>query len=177
MLSISGAEPMTLRLFLHQAFLKHASELTAFVRGRWPHEPDVADIVQESFLRLSQCSDPDSIQNLRAFLFQTASHLVIDQHRRRAIRERHADPDCELDALADPVACPERDYLSHTELQRFTELLEQLPEIRRHAFVLFRLEGFSHDAIAQRLGISKRASERHVMLAMRHFAKHLPEKS
>ncbi|MCF7967303.1 hypothetical protein V3O24_05525 [Methylobacter sp. Wu8] len=55
--------------FLHDLFLKHAHEVNAFIRGRWPREQDVDDIMQESFLRLSQVPNPETIINPRAFLF------------------------------------------------------------------------------------------------------------
>jgi RNA polymerase sigma factor (sigma-70 family) len=159
--------------FLHDAFLRHSREMTAFIRGRWPGEIDVDDIVQESFLRLSQCPDPTAIQNPRAYLFQIASNLVVDQHRRHITRNESAAPDVELESLPDSRMCPERCWEIRSDLDRFTELLDQLPEVRRHAFVLFRIEGLSHAEIAMRLGIAVRTSERHVMKAMQHIAKHL----
>jgi RNA polymerase sigma factor (sigma-70 family) len=159
--------------FLHEMFLRHAGEVGAFVRGRWPGEPDVADIVQESFLRLTRYPDPGAIRNPRAFLFQTAANLVVDLHRRRTLRDRHTEPDAEPDMVADSAPCPARHWENHGMLERFSELLEQLPELRRHAFVLFRIEGMSHSEIAGRLGISVRSSERHVMKAMEHLARHL----
>jgi RNA polymerase sigma factor (sigma-70 family) len=160
------------RRFLHDAFLEYAREMTAFIRGRWPGENDVDDIVQESFLRLSQCPDLMTIQNPRAYLFQIASNLVVDQHRRHVTRNECAEPDVELESLPDFSMSPERCWESRSDLDRFTELLDQLPEVRRHAFVLFRIEGLSHAEIAARLGIAVRTSERHVMKAMQYIAKH-----
>ena len=87
--------------FLHEIFLKHAHEVKAFISGRWPREQDVADIVQESFLRLSQYPNPEEILNPRAFLFQTASNMAVDRHRRRKTRERYvvAEADEDFEAL------------------------------------------------------------------------------
>jgi RNA polymerase sigma factor (sigma-70 family) len=159
--------------FLHETFLLHAREVGAFVRGRWPGEPDVADIVQESFLRLSQYPDPQAIRNPRAFLFQTAANLVVDLHRRRVTRDRYAEADTEPDSVADTLPGPAQHWENHATLEQFAALLEQLPEIRRHAFVLFRIEGMSHGEIAARLEISVRSSERHVMKAMQYLSRHL----
>lgn len=161
--------------FLHETFLLHARELSAFIRGRWPGEPDVSDIVQESFLRLSQYPEPQAIRNPRAFLFQTAANLAVDHYRRRAARDRYSDSETELESLADSAPCPAQHWENQATLDRFSEVLEQLPQIRRHAFVLFRLEGLSHGEIATRLGISVRSSERHVMKAMQYISRHLGE--
>jgi RNA polymerase sigma factor (sigma-70 family) len=161
------------RRFLHDAFQQHAREITAFIRRKWPTEVDVDDIVQESFLRLSQCADPALIQNPRAYLFQVAAHIVVDQHRRHVVRNHSTEPDMDIETVEDTRMCPVRCWENRSDLDRFTELLNQLPEICRHAFVLFRIEGLSHGEIAPRLGISVRTSERHVMKAMQHIARHL----
>lgn len=161
--------------FLQQLFSQYAHEVSAFIRSRWPKEPDVADIVQETFLRLSQYSDPDTIQNHRAFLFQTANNLVIDRHRRRDTKERYDDGDVEIERLADPNPSPEQHWQTQQQLELFSLWLDELPELRRHAFVLYRIEGCSHKEIAARLGISVRCSERYVMLAMQHISKRLNE--
>lgn len=155
--------------FLHKLFLQHAHEIGAFVRGRWPREPDVTDIVQEAFLRLSQYPSPQSIQNPRAFLFQTAANLTVDRHRRRETRERFAAPNAEIEQVADRNLSPEHYWQAHQQLEKFSAWLDELPELRRHAFVLYRIEGCSHAEIAARLGISARCSERYVMLAMQHI--------
>ncbi len=156
--------------FLHTLFQRHAHEVSSFVRGRWPREPDVADIVQESFLRLSQYPQPETIQNPRAFLFQTAANLTVDRHRRRETRERFDEAGAEIELVADASQCPERYWQVQQQLDKFSAWLDELPELRRHAFVLYRVEGCSHAEIAARLGISVRCSERYVMLAMQHIS-------
>lgn len=159
--------------FLQTLFLKHADEIGAFVRGRWPKEPDVGDIVQETFLRLSQYPAPETIRNPKAFLLQTAANLTVDRHRRREIREHLADADAEPELIPDRGLSPEHYWQAHQQLERFSAWLDELPELQRHAFVLYRIEGCSHREIADRLGISVRGSERYVMLAMQHISARL----
>ncbi|MCK9395815.1 MAG: sigma-70 family RNA polymerase sigma factor [Methylobacter sp.] len=77
--------------FLHDLFLKHAHEVSAFIRGRWPKEQDVDDIMQESFLRLSQVPNPETILNPRAFLFTTAANRVMDRRRSRKTKEHYVE--------------------------------------------------------------------------------------
>lgn len=155
--------------FLHNLFLKHAHEVSAFIRGRWPREQDVDDIMQESFLRLSQVPNPETILNPRAFLFTAASNMVVDRHRRRKTRERYIEPDPDLENLPNDHLSPERHWEAYQALKRFTECLDQLPELHRHAFVLYRIEGCPHAEIAVRLGISVSTSERYVKQAMHHI--------
>lgn len=155
--------------FLHDLFMKHAHEVSAFIRGRWPREQDVDDIMQESFLRLSQIPNPETILNPRAFLFTTASNMAVDRHRRRKTRERYIEPDADLENVANDPLSPERHSEAQQALERFTECLDELPELHRHAFVLYRIEGCAHAEIAVRLGISVSSSERYVKYAMHHI--------
>jgi RNA polymerase sigma factor (sigma-70 family) len=155
--------------FLHNLFLKHAHEVSVFIRGRWPKEQDVDDIMQESFLRLSQVPNPETILNPRAFLFTTASNIAVDRHRRQRTRERYIEPDVDIENLANDHLSPDRHSEAHQALERFTELLDELPELHRHAFVLYRIEGCSNAEIAVRLGISVSSSERYVKHAMQHI--------
>ena len=155
--------------FLQHIFQKHASEVSAFLISRWPKQQDIADIVQESFLRLSQYPDPEAINNPRAFLFQTAANLAIDYHRRSSTRERYLDPDANQEAVQDHRLSPYHYWEAREALDRFSQWLDELPEIQRHAFILYRIEGCVHSEIAKRLGISASTSERYVRTALLHI--------
>jgi len=169
--------PKLKRSFLHNMFLKHAHEVSAFIRGRWPREQNVDDIMQESFLRLSQVSNPETILNPRAFLFTTASNMAVDRHRRRKTRERYCydEPDADLENLASDPLSPDRHSEAQQALEHFTEWLDELPELHRHAFILYRIEGCPHAEIAVRLGISVSTSERYVKHAMQHISVRLSD--
>ena len=78
--------------FLHDLFLKHAHEVSDFIRGRWPMEQNVADIVQESFLCLSsQYPNLETLPNPRALLFKTASNRISNRLRHRKTQERYTE--------------------------------------------------------------------------------------
>ena len=156
--------------FLHELFLKHAHEVSAFIRGRWPREQDVDDIMQESFLRLSQYANPETILNPRAFLFTTATNLVVDRQRRRKTSERYIETNADLENLVNDHSSPDRHSEAYEALELFTAWLNELPKLHRHAFVLYRIEGCSHAEIAIRLGISISSAERYVKSAMQHIS-------
>lgn len=158
---------------LNDLFLKHANELGCFIRQRWPKEQDVEDIVQESFLRLTQAPNPEIILNPRAFLFTTATHVTVDRHRRRSTRDRYIEEGFDVDNINYDFTCPARHTEAKEALDFFTLCLEELPELQQHAFVLFRIEGCAHAEISLRLGISVSTSERYVKQAMLHISTQL----
>lgn len=58
------------------------------------------------------------------------------------------------------------------ELDLIREMLQELPEITRHVFMLNRIEGLFHTEVAMRLGISVRSCGRHLAEALRHLLTH-----
>ena len=102
-----------------------------------------------------------------SFLYRTALNLVIDDHRRNALRQVES-----LDVLDN-----EERYFSPSPLssldhgQRLDMLqraLAELPRLCRESFLLRKIEGLSHPQIAEHLGISKALVEKHIVNAMKH---------
>ena len=161
------------RSLLHQLFLKHATEISAFIRKRGSDEQDVADILQESFVRLSQYSDTQIVRNPRAFLFQTASNLVVDRYRRNHVRESYAEDDTDLGTVPDNSPSPQHYWEVQERLEHFNQWLEQMPDLQRHTFILHSIEGCTYKEIAARLNISVRSAERYAKSAMLHVSQYL----
>lgn len=163
--------PKSKRSLFDRLFQRHSQELRVFA-GQRGGQDSAEDLVQEAYLRLLQCPDPQSIDNARAFLYRTIANLSIDQHRRQSVRERfHHDAgadDALLAQIADAEPLPEDRLTSREALQTLNDILLELPENTRHAFVLYRLEGLSHREIGRRLGISERNSVRLVGIAAHH---------
>lgn len=156
-------------------FRRHSKELLFFASQRAGSAAE--DLVQEAYLRLMRHPNPESIGNIRAFLYRTTSNLTVDYHRRQVLEARYqqtSTQDVEIDAqLVKAVTpSPELRLSQQQELDMLRDMLQELPEITRNAFLLNRIEGLSHAEIAKRLGISVRNSERYLANAMRHLLKH-----
>ncbi|NOU23035.1 MAG: sigma-70 family RNA polymerase sigma factor [Methyloglobulus sp.] len=162
----------TRKRFIDFLFLQHRRELLAFAQQRLGYEI-AEDLVQETYARLLQHPDPESIDNPRAFLYQTTANLSIDLHRKQIVRERFHSEDNEIETelarVADPCQTPEHNLIQQEELDLLNDYLLELPELTRYAFVLHRLEGLPHKEIGLRLGISSRSSERRTALASQHL--------
>lgn len=168
---------MTINGLMDKLFLRHSKELLLFATQRAGNGAE--DLVQEAYLRLLQHPDPESIENVRAFLFRTTSNLSIDLYRRQMLETRYRfepapdlENDREISGITSTTPAPETQISQQQELELLSEMLQELPEVTRYVFVLKRIEGLSHSEIAKRLGISERNSERHLAIALRHLLKH-----
>lgn len=168
---------MTINGLLDKLFRRHNKELLFFATQRAGNAAE--DLVQEAYLRLLQHPDPQSIENVRAFLFRTTSNLSIDLHRRQMLEARYQpdfnadnEVDSEINRISDATPSPELRIAHQQELDLLQQMLQELPEVTRYTFVLKRIEGLSHTEIAKRLGITERSSERHLATAIRHLLKH-----
>lgn len=163
--------------YLQKLFLQYAREIEGFLTIRYPRENDLSDIVQESFLRLSQSNEPEAIQNPRAYLYQTAINITIDRYRWRENRCMVTDSEDYLASVPTQNHTPEHQYQVRQQLQHFEAMLQKLPELQRHTFILYRIHGCSHAEIARRLDISVRCSQRYVMLTMQYLDDQLQHNS
>lgn len=152
------------------AFKLYRKQLYGFVRRRSPSSQEAEDIVQDVYLRVLQEQRPPVIRNLKAFLFACARNLTIDLSRRRRM-QREAAAMLESDESVEPAFDESID--TEREIARLRAAIEELPPRCREVFYLFRFEEMSQQEIAQRLGITVNAVEKHVMRALRKCEKAL----
>lgn len=155
-----------------------ARRLTAPLRGfftrRVRNPADVDDMVQEVFVQLMQRArnQPEGaqIERLEQYTFQAAANLLRDQHRRDQVRHRdaHDSYDADIHDLATHIT-PERIAIGDEGIARVTAVLEGLPERTRDVFMLRWTEKASFEQIARMLGISSRAAQRHMAVALKHL--------
>jgi RNA polymerase sigma-70 factor (ECF subfamily) len=143
--------------------------LAHYFRRRVADANEVEDLVQEVFLRVAVRQGAADVGNLGAYLFQAASSVLADRHRRRAVRhaQDHVPFDSETHADADFDAA--RILESRQSLDAALAALRVLPDRTRTVFVLRRLDGQPYRDIAAQLGISVSAVEKHMVRATQHL--------
>lgn len=149
-------------------FINNLSGIRAFFARRVP-SCDVDDMIQEVALRMQARRERNEIINHQAYLFQVAHSVLNDRARRDQVRHR-ADHSV-LEEIHHPVEerSPFRVLEGKEQLGILVEALNELPDRTRQAFVLHRFEEMSYAAIAQHLGVSISAVEKHIMKAIRHL--------
>ena len=153
--------------------LSHVAKIDRLYRDHWvalvgslrrtfgdgPPDPD--DIAQQAFQKLIERDRHSDIRSIKGFLWRTARTLMINAKRSRSTRTRY---DFEIEHLYFPSrgvnSTPEAVLSANEELQAINEVLRAMPEKRRRAFILHRVEGLSVSEVARRLRLSRSPTDR-----------------
>jgi DNA-directed RNA polymerase specialized sigma24 family protein len=102
-------------------------------------------------LRLTVRGTPDNTDHASAYIFQTAASVLADRYRRRTVR--HADEHVALDPdlRGEQDFDPARIYAGKQALNAAAAALMTMPERTRTIFLLRRIDGLRHQAIATSL--------------------------
>ena len=145
-------------------------ELSRFMLVRQCDPAEVDDLLQDLFVKLSSLR-AGPVSNPRAYLYQMANNLLHDHRRGRRRQQARDDhwvrsqvgPDLEKDASPSP----EDTAISRNELARVNETLALMPERTAQILRMYRLDGISQKEIANSLGLSLSAVEKHLQRAYR----------
>lgn len=110
---------------------------------------DVEDIAQEVFLVVQRKLVDFDGQHLRAWLYRITQRTVSD-YRRRAWFRRVVRPIAGFsNQLVDPADGPREVVLKREVEVRVAEVLDKMSAVHRTAFILFEIEGYSGEEIAE----------------------------
>lgn len=142
-------------------------ELVCFLSARLGNRQVAEDVAHDAYVRVLERSSEMPIEHPRAFLYCTALNLVIDGHRRNRLRQ--VEPLEVLDN--DERFFSPAPHLSMDVVQRLDLMQRALGELAgpcRDCFLMRKLDGLSHQEIAERLDISRSLVEKHIVNAMKH---------
>lgn len=130
------------------------------------------EIVQEVFLKVWLLRETlDEVARLDAFLYTIARNLTLDALRKLATESVAKQQMALITEMSDNST-----YRALQETQ-YSELLEQavaqLPPQQKQVFQLAKVEGLSHEAIAERLNISRLTVKTHMAKALQAIRHHL----
>jgi RNA polymerase sigma factor (sigma-70 family) len=150
---------------------RYYRELLNFLSRAVNNRDAAADLAQESYARVLALQHAgETISEPRALLYRTARNLLIDRHRRDAVRGHAVDAEAELDVLATlaaPAASePETAAMSAQAVEAMLAAIGELPLRCREAFILHKFDGMPQAQVAQQMDISVTMVERHIKLAL-----------
>jgi RNA polymerase sigma-70 factor (ECF subfamily) len=155
--------------FLREVFPLEAA-LTQFFRNNWRNRADVADLLQEVYVRVYEAAEKQLPKSVKPFVFMTARNLIVDRVRRDKIIPLDVVGDLDaLDVAADAPG-PESQSVARDELRQLQSALDQIPDRAREAFVLHHIQGLSRREIAIRMNVSCKTVDWHLKVGVQALA-------
>jgi RNA polymerase sigma-70 factor, ECF subfamily len=148
------SQPQSAKDQITEAWRRHRPYLVNLAYQMLGDVGDAEDVAQEAFLRLSR-TDPNEIEDIRAWLTVVAGRLCLDQVRSaRARYERPGDIGPEVAALNQSGRLDPADRITLDDEVRtaLLEVLRRLSPGERVSFVLHDVFGVPFDAIAETVG-------------------------
>ena len=143
------------------AFLQNETSIKRFIRRFLYRTEDIDEIAQETFLRAYRATEGRQINSPKAYLFQVARTL--------AYRELSRKTRCLTDYIEDldDVEATDQDTLeeecaAQQKIRHYFEAIASLPPQCRKVFLMRKVQAMPHSAIAETLGISHSAVEKHI---------------
>ena len=144
--------------------LENRTALLRFLRARGAGE-EAEDLLHELWVKASAGAH-SPIADPLSYLYRMAANLVLD-HRRAELRRTRREQTAAADESLPHSVSGEQLILSREDLRRVQAALSGLGERTETVFRRFRLEGATQRQIADDLGITLSAVEKHIQRAYR----------
>jgi RNA polymerase sigma-70 factor (family 1) len=133
------------------------------------------DLLQEVFLKIWKGRTAlDENQSLKNYLYTIADNLVLNHFRHQKVVLRHQQ-ESELKIFSGSDS--PQNILEEKEWSKILmSAIESLPEQTRTIFLMSRVEDLTYQEIAERLSISLKAVEGHIVKALKTLRTALPFK-
>ncbi len=146
-------------------------ELKSYIQKNVKNKEDAIEIVQETYTKALEFESKSIIKNKRALLYKIAKNIIIDNARKEKNyqnilyeEENHSIPKEEQ---------PEELIFDSIQKDLLKEAVEKLPAKNKQAFVLHFIKGYTKQQIAQIMGISLNAAQKHIRRAIEKIKEYL----
>ncbi|MFT3723362.1 MAG: RNA polymerase sigma factor [Hyphomonadaceae bacterium] len=129
---------------------------------------EAEDVVQEAFLKVVETAQTQEIRKPEHLLARVVRCVAIDRVRRRRTRPTAESAEAG-EQVADLTADPERAIMGSQRLKRVMAIIDQMPPKRREVFLLHRIDELTYPQIARKLGVTIKAVEKHIRLALKQI--------
>ncbi len=149
---------------VHRLYTDHHGWLNGWLRKKLGNSFDAADLAQDAFVRvLRHRRELPAVREPRAYLVTIAGRLLLNHYRRRSLERAYEEALAALPPERAPA--PEQRLLILETLDHVDALLAALPAKTRTAFLLAQVDRLPQAAIAERLQLSVRTVQRHILRA------------
>ncbi|RIJ50523.1 RNA polymerase sigma-70 factor [Maribellus luteus] len=151
-------------------YYKYHKRLFAFLYKMCDNWHDAEDMVQKIFVKIWERKEGIDVEkSFNSYLFTIAQNEAYDLLKKRALLAYHND------YIFTDVEDNEDNLESKKRIETIYSLINEMPERRRHIFLLNRDDGLTYRQIAEKLNISENTVDTQIRNALNYLRKELPK--
>lgn len=146
--------------------VRHYDELVESVRRRFGDRHAAQDVVHDVCVQLLESPEKEGVRVPLALLRKITYDRAISHFRSERRRLAWVDEDTDLPTVVCNAPGPERHHETADELERLCAAIADLPPRCQQVFVMHKVHELSQQEVADQMGISLKAVEKHLRLGM-----------
>jgi len=157
----------------YNIYERYCKRLYGFVLRYIKQESDAEEIVQEVFVKIWEARNRIDINSsFESFLFTIAYNTTMSIFRRRVTEQKYVE---HLKSLQHPeITTDVTDEIRFSELnEKVQTLLDSLTPRQKEIFHLSRMDGLTHEEIAEKLDISVLTVKKHITNTLAFLKSHI----
>lgn len=143
-------------------FKANSKTVFNFIYYKFGNEEKAHDAVQEAFVKLWENCAKVTPEKAKSFLYTVANNLYLNVIKAEKVRMKYADKSLKITQETPEFLMEESEFK-----EKLDNALNSLPENQRATFLLNRIDGKKYAEIAEMEGVSVKAIEKRMHLALK----------
>jgi RNA polymerase sigma-70 factor (ECF subfamily) len=144
-------------------FRANSKTVFNYIYYKFGNEEKAYDVVQEAFIKLWENCAKVSPEKAKSFVYTVANNLYLNLIKAEKVRQKYAaDSKKAISHESPEFLLEEKEYQ-----QKLDSALASLPDNQRTVFLLSRIDGKKYAEIAEMEGVSVKAIEKRMHLALK----------
>ena len=159
------------KLRFSKLYEKYAQTLSNILLYKYGDLLNPSDKVQEAFIKLWENCDKVKPEAVKTYLYTSANNMMLNEVKHQKVKFKYQKIKPKDYTNESPEFVMRKKEFS----KRFEDVLSQLKEEERVAFLLSKVDGKTHKEIAETLGVTKKVAEHRIYAAMKYLKNNLEE--
>ncbi|WP_445384308.1 RNA polymerase sigma factor [Robiginitalea sp. IMCC44478] len=151
-----------------QLFRTHSKTIFNFIYYKFGNEEKAYDAVQEAFVKLWENCAKVAPDKAKSYVYTVANNLYLNVIKAEKVRLKHAQENTNTSNETPEFLMQEKEFKA-----KLDAALNALPENQRTTFLLNRIDGKKYAEIAEMEGVSVKAIEKRMHLALKYLREHI----
>lgn len=155
------------------ALVHYYDGFTDYLRRRFGCHVFAQDVIQDVCVKLMERQEPHAVQYPIAFLRKISHDTAVDRCREQDARKQWLDSMAELPDVKCNAPTQFQILAAKQTFHCLVEAIQALPPRCQQVFILHKIHEIPQAEVALKLGISKKAVEKHIKLGVSACHQHL----